>query len=99
MEIMASTTKLCDYTDLRAVVLKTKICRKWSVFANQIYKIVQQFAPQQPPALTGLTNEKCLAPVCTQASIHTSESMHTRHGGHYIEITYQLNVVCPELQP
>ena len=49
MKIMASTTnaenlvkiariayQLCDYKDFRAVFLKTRICGKWSVFANQV---------------------------------------------------------------
>ena len=28
--------QLCDYADFRADFLKTRICRKWSVFANQV---------------------------------------------------------------
>ena len=53
MEIMASTSnaeisvkiatiayQLCDYKDFRADFLKTRICGKWSVFANQVTYVI-----------------------------------------------------------
>ena len=70
MEIMASTSnaeklvkiarivyQLCDYTDFRADFLKTRICGKWSVFANQVTFIGYFFISESRNVL--ITNCTC----------------------------------------